>query len=141
MNPNAIFEPMMAMVAWTFIIMLYMAYKRWGAGFAGRLKLNDFKMGESTDVPFDVRLAGRNFSNLFEAPVLFYVLCLSLFVTRTVSMDFLVIAWVYVALRVVHSLIHVSYNKVFHRFSVFAVSCFLLLAMWIMFAMSLYQRP
>ncbi len=141
MNPKTIFEPMMALVAWTFIIMLYMAYKRWGAGFAGRLKPGEFKVGESADVPFDVRLAGRNFSNLFEVPVLFYVLCLCLFVTRTVSMDFLVMAWVYVALRVVHSLIHVTYNRIFHRFSVYAVSCFLLLATWIMFAMTLYQQP
>ncbi|MDE2233919.1 MAG: MAPEG family protein [Gammaproteobacteria bacterium] len=140
MDPKTIFAPMLALVAWTFIIMLYMAYKRWSAGFAGRLKPGEFKLGESADVPHDVRLAGRNFSNLFEVPVLFYVLCLTLYVTRSVSIDLLVMAWVYVALRVLHSLIHVSYNKIIHRFFVYAASCFLLLAMWILFAMWLYLR-
>ena len=141
MDPNTIFTPMLALVAWTFAMMLYMAYKRWSAGFAGRLKPGEYKLGESADVPRDVRLAGRNFSNLFEVPVLFYVLCVTLYATRGVSMDLVVMAWVYVALRVLHSLIHVSYNKIIHRFFVYAVSCFLLLAMWVMFAIWLYQRP
>ena len=140
MHPEMIFEPMLVLVFWTFIIMLYMAYKRWSAGFAGRLKRGEFKVGESADVPVDVRLAGRNFSNLFEVPVLLYVLCLSVYVTHNVSESLLAMAWVYVALRIVHSLIHVTYNKIMHRFSIFALSNFLLLAMWIMLAMQLYPQ-
>jgi hypothetical protein len=140
MKPEAIFLPMMALVAWTFIIMLYLAYKRWGAGFAGRLKRGEYKVGESVDAPVDVRLAGRNFSNLFEMPVLFYVLCLTLYVTHNVTQALMVLAWIYVALRIVHTLIHVTYNKIIHRFSVYAISCFLLLAMWIMFALHVHRQ-
>jgi len=139
MQPESIFSPMLALVAWTFVIMLLMAYKRWSAGFAGRLKRGEFKVGESQDVPNDVRLPGRNFVNLFEMPVLFYVLCLALYMTHNVSKTLLVLAWVYVALRIVHSLIHVTYNKIMHRFFVYALSSFLLLAMWIMFAIELYR--
>ena len=141
MRPESIFSPMLALVAWTFVIMLYMAYKRWSAGFAGRLKRGEYKLGESAEVPADVRLPGRNFRNLFEMPVLFYVLCLASYVTHNVSESLLVMAWMYVALRVLHSLVHVTYNRIVHRFSVYAASSFLLLAMWVLFAVSLYQKP
>ncbi len=140
MRAQSIFMPMIALVAWTFIIMLYMAYKRWSAGFTGRLKRGEFKVGESVDVPVDVRLAGRNFSNLFEMPLLFYVVCLALYMTHGVTQALLLLAWIYVALRIIHSGIHVTYNKILHRFSVYAVSSFVLLAMWIMLAVDLYRQ-
>lgn len=139
MNSRLIFIPMLGQVALTFIMMLFMAYKRFSAGFAGRLARGAYKVGESPDVPSDVRLPGRNFVNLFEMPVLFYVLCLALYMTRNVSETLLALAWIYVALRVVHSLIHVTYNKIMHRFFVYALSSFLLLTMWIMFAIELYR--
>ncbi|MGH8414880.1 MAG: MAPEG family protein [Gammaproteobacteria bacterium] len=140
MKPESIFLPMMGLVTWTFVIMLLMSYKRWSAGFAGRIKRGEYKVGESTEVPADVRLPGRNFINLFEMPVLFYVLCLAAYMTHTVSETLLVLAWIYLALRIVHSLIHVTYNKIMHRFPVYAASFFVLLAMWIMFAVELYRQ-
>ncbi len=76
-----------------------------------------------------MRLPGRNFVNLFEMPVLFYVLCLASYVMHNVSEALLVLAWIYVVFRIVHSLIHVTYNKIIHRFSIYATSRFLLLAM------------
>ncbi len=139
MKPELIFVPLMVLVALTFIMMLFMAYKRFSAGFAGRLARGAYKVGESPDVPSDVRLPGRNFVNLFEMPVLFYVLCLALYMTHNVSETPLVLAWIYVALRIVHSLIHVTYNKIMHRFFVYALSSFLLLGMWIVFAVALYR--
>lgn len=140
MNSKLIFVPMMALVFWTFIIMLFMAYKRFSAGFAGRLKPGAFKVGESPEVPRDVRLANRNFINLFEMPVLFYALCLALYATHNVTETLLVLSWIYVLLRMAHSAIHVSYNKILHRFSVYAASSFVLLAMWIIFSVALYRR-
>lgn len=73
----------------------------------------------------------NNFSNLLEMPLLFYlVLILSLLLM--IQDDALVqLAWVYVALRVLHSLIHCTYNRVLHRFTVYLASCFILLLMWL----------
>ena len=72
-----------------------------------------------------------NFSNLLEMPLLFYlVLMLSLLLM--IQDDALVqLAWVYVALRVLHSLIHCTYNRVVHRFTVYLGSCLILLLMWL----------
>jgi hypothetical protein len=141
MKPELIFVPMLALVFWTFVIMFYMAWKRIGAGFAGRVKFGYFTVGESDKVPDDVRLAGRNFSNLFEMPVLFYALCIALYVTRDATEVLWVLAWIYVALRVGHSLIHVSYNKIMHRFACYAISNLILLAMWILFAVRVLHQP
>ena len=46
-------------------------------------------------------------------------------------------AWIYVALRVAHSAIHCTYNRVLHRFAVFATSCAVLLGMWAAFVLAL----
>ena len=82
-------------------------------------------------MPTAVAVPNRVFRNLLEVPVLFYVLCLVAYVTRSVSTDIVVLAWAYVGLRVVHSLIYLSYNRVMHRFVVFALSNVVLVFIWI----------
>jgi hypothetical protein len=74
--------------------------------------------------------AADNFRNLFEVPVLFYALCIVLVLTGGSTPRYLAAAWVYVALRALHSLIHVTYNRVMHRFTVYVASTLLLFGMW-----------
>ena len=83
--------------------------------------------------------ASDNYKNLFEMPVLFYVLCLALYVTESANEFYLAAAWVYVALRVVHSFIHLTYNNVLQRFAAFAASALLLVGMWSCFALTLLR--
>ena len=83
--------------------------------------------------------ASDNFRNLFEMPVLFYALCLGLAVSGLATPLFAAAAWVYVVLRAAHSFIHVSYNRVWHRFSVYAVSSLWLFGMWAVFAVKLAE--
>ena len=74
--------------------------------------------------------ASDNFKHLFETPVLFYALC-GVAVGAGNPPEWLALAaWLYVALRVIHSLIQCTYNKVMHRFYVFVASFFLLAGMW-----------
>jgi hypothetical protein len=79
--------------------------------------------------------AADNVRNLFEVPVLFYVLCGALAVSGGSTPGFVAAAWGYVGLRALHSLIHVTYNRVVHRFLVYAASTLLLFGMWIAFVM------
>jgi hypothetical protein len=79
------------------------------------------------------RAAADNFRNLFEVPVLFYLLCIALAVTGASTPAFVAAAWGYVVLRALHSLIHVTYNRVVHRFLVYVASTLLLFGMWIAF--------
>lgn len=80
-----------------------------------------------------------NFRNLFEVPVLFYAVCLALAVTGLVTPLQLALAWLFVLSRIAHSVIHVTYNLVMHRFAVYALGTLTVFAMWALFAMSLWQ--
>ena len=71
--------------------------------------------------------------NLTELPVLFYVVCLMFYVTQRTDENVLWVAWIYVGLRALHSLIHLTYNDVIHRLSVFAIGNFFLIWLWVMF--------
>jgi hypothetical protein len=133
MPQDAIFMPMGALALLTFLVLTLIPFRRFRAGFAGRIVPDDFKFGESGNVPGDVSIPNRAYMNLLEMPVLFYVICLLLFVSGRVDQTFLYLAWAYVGLRVLHSLIHVTYNNVYHRLSVFTLSNFVVIAMWALF--------
>ena len=81
-----------------------------------------------------------NFKNLFEVPVLFYALAAVALATGNVPAWLATGAWIYVALRVLHSVVHCSYNKVYHRLAVFMASFGLLVALWVAFFVSLSSK-
>ena len=81
--------------------------------------------------------AADNFRNQFEMPVLFLALCLALAVSGLASPLQVALAWAYVGLRSVHSLIHVTYNRVLHRFAAYTASTLCLFLMWILFGVDL----
>ena len=74
--------------------------------------------------------AADNFKNLFEVPVLFYALCAVALAVSHVPAWLAIGAWLFVALRVAHSVIHCTYNKVMHRFPVFMLGFAVLVALW-----------
>ncbi len=131
--------PAMTLVGWTLLVLLIIPYRRLKAGFAGTITPEDFRFGESGRVPGEVSIPNRNYMNLLEVPVLFYVLCLTFFVTARVDSTTVLMAWAYVGMRMVHSLIHLSYNKVVHRLSVFALSNVFLFLLWIRLALELFR--
>lgn len=133
MPQEMIFAPMGAMALLTFVVLGFIPARRFRAAFAGRVTADDFKFGESAAVPGDVSIPNRNYMNLLELPTLFYVAGLMYYVAGRVDQTALVVAWVYVALRAVHSAIHLSYNNVRHRLVAFALSNFVLLAFWVLF--------
>jgi hypothetical protein len=122
---------MIAMALLTFVVLLRIPVVRLRAAFAGRVVTDDFTLGESPRVPGDVSIPNRNYMNLLELPTLFYPVCLALLVLGKVGGLDLTLAWVYVALRTVHSLIHLTYNRVVHRLLVFATSNVVLSVLWV----------
>ena len=140
MTQETIFLPMLALAALTFFVLLFIPLRRFRAVAAGHVTAEDFALGESANVPPRVSLANRNYMNLLELPALFYVVCVAFFVTGQVDQAVVNLAWVYVALRAVHSVVHISVNHVITRLSLFALSNFLLIALWVMFAMRIWGR-
>lgn len=125
-----ILHPMLALAALTFAVLLLIPVRRLRAGAAGQISYDDFKYGESARVPPEVSLPNRNMMNLLELPVLFYVACLTYYVTDRVNDTALALAWSYVGLRIAHSAIHVTYNRVRDRLMVFAASNVVLIMLW-----------
>jgi hypothetical protein len=133
MPQELIFIPMGAMALLTFTVLGLIPARRFRAVSAGRASPDDFKFGESAAVPGDVSIPNRNYMNLLELPMLFYVGGLMYYVAGRLDEAALIVAWAYVALRAIHSAIHLSYNNVLHRLIPFALSNFVLLAFWVLF--------
>lgn len=130
-----IFLPLLAQVLLTALVWLWM-YKTRIAEMKKK-RIAPEKLAISADAaPLLKDAAGpaENFTNLFEAPVLFYVAILSLFSLGMVNNVFLALAILYVALRYVHSFIHCTYNRVMHRFIAYITSTIVLWVIWLMIA-------
>jgi hypothetical protein len=127
MSQTHILFPMLALVGWTMTVLGLVAGRR----LTSRLHPREFKLGESAAVPPQVALPNRNLMNLLEIPVLFYVVALTFYVTQQVTPLAVGLAWAFVAFRIVHSGVHLTYNNVLHRLGFFASANFVLIALWI----------
>ncbi len=114
--------PMLTMVLLHFIVLFYLAKIR--ADGIQKNKIHPQKFATRDDVSKFVGNSSTsdNFQNLFEMPIVFYVLSLMLIVSKNANNFLSFVAWGYVLSRYLHSFIHCSYNKVMHRFYAFMLS-------------------
>lgn len=122
--------PMVAMVLLTFAAGIYMLSTRIRAVRQGAVKMSYWRVQRGGEPPEAVLKAGRHYSNLFEMPVLFYAACVTALALGLEGRGLLALAWVFVAARVVHTLIHLGYNNVNHRLAAFMLANLALLGMW-----------
>src|SRR3979409_2586695 len=101
-NP-AILYPMFALACWTLVVLLLIPAVRVRSALKREIQVDDFKLGESAAVPGYVSIPNRNYMNLLELPMLFYVVCLLLYITAGCSRLAVWIAWSYVVRRVLHT--------------------------------------
>ncbi len=139
MSPDSILLPLLAMVVLTFAVMVCMGYRR--VTTLRRERIHPQKVATSAQMAATIAdsRASDNFRNLFELPVLFYVAVLVALATAQTGWLVLLLAWLFVGLRIVHSLIHCSYNRVMHRFVVFLCGAAVLLVLWIVLALGLIR--
>ena len=124
--------PLLAQVALTFIVMLIMYRKRVAEMKLKRIHPQRIRTrSKSKALLTDSESAADNFSNLFELPILFYTAILLTLILMVQDSILVILAWAFVISRYLHSFVHVSYNRVMHRFSVFVFSSFVLLAYWV----------
>lgn len=133
MRADAIFAPVSVLALWTGLVVAITGFRRIRAVRARRVSARAFRLGESAEVPEDVAVANRNLMNLLEMPVLFYVVAIAFYVTHHVGRGPLTLAWIYTALRILHSCEHLTTNHILRRLALFATSNVVLLALWIRF--------
>jgi len=137
---ESILWPMCTLVLLTGIIWAWMYVDRIGEMRAKHIAPQRLPTAREASTILERTAAADNFRNLFEIPVLFYALCFTLAVTGLATPMQVGLAWLYVALRAAHSLIHVTYNRVSHRFTVHLVSTLCVFFMWGVFAIDLSRR-
>lgn len=122
---------MFTMILLTCLVAGHLLRLRIAAVKAGEVKLSAFRLNNNTDQPAHLQQASRNFSNLFEVPMLFYVGCALTLALHLETTAALVFAWLFVATRVLHSWIHLTNNNVIRRMQIFMVSNLCMLLIWI----------
>lgn len=124
-------EPILAMVSVTACVWLYMYFQRIPYLLSHKIDLQLVRTPDAMTslLTEKVQLPAYNLRNLFELPVLFYVLCLVAIFLDINNSLMINLAWSYVLLRAIHSIIHCTYNHVMHRFIAYFLSS---LVLWIM---------
>ena len=124
MEQNQIFGPVFAMMLLTIAVWAYMYAKR--IPFINSLDLEPEQITPAELArrsPPAVSNPSDNLRNLFEVPILFYAICVYLFVTQSVDSAYVIAAWAYFVLRLIHSAVHCTINIVILRFIIYALSC------------------
>lgn len=137
MDARLMWWPGVAMAALTFVVWLRMYLMRVGEMKRERIHPQAVALSaQMADRVKDTR-ASDNFRNLFELPVLFYLALVVAVQTGQVTGITLTLAWLFVALRIAHSAIHCSYNKVMHRFYAYFAGGIALWLLWAVLAFCL----
>lgn len=123
--------PMAAMVLLTFIVLALLFRSRTKAVSEKQLSPEYFKVYVGAEEPDASKKLSRHFANLFEAPVLFYVVCIAALALKLSFGVFQLLAWVYVLFRMAHAFIHIGKNQLIYRIIAYFSGWGVLLAMWV----------
>lgn len=131
MPPMPILIPMLTLVLWSFVMLAWLYVVRIPAIARLKIKFDPLRpAGELLrQLPPQAQWKADNYNHLMEQPTLFYAVCLALAVLGQGWGLNEILAWAYVVLRIVHSLIQATVNIVGRRFAVFTVASLVLLAM------------
>lgn len=122
--------PVLALVAWSLVVWFWMYATRIPAMQKSGLNPQDARFPGSLSVlPDSARQVADNYNHLMEQPTLFYALIFYLQLSGQTDATNVALAWAYVALRIVHSLVQGTVNRVAIRFLVFALSSLVLIAL------------
>jgi len=135
MSFNPLLLPLLTMVFLTFAVWVYLYALQIPEINRLGIDPDDLKdRAESHQLLRVSAAASNNLKNLFEIPILFYLAAMIAMLLMIQDDTLVWLAWGFVILRAVHSLIHCSYNRVMHRFAAYMLSCLFLMFMWIRLA-------
>ncbi len=123
-------QPVLVLVAWSIVMLVWLYVRRLPMLFSHALSRPSLADGEATRaLSAPVQWPADNYNNLLEQPTLFYALALGIYLSGQSNYDVEYLAWLYVALRITHSLIQATVNIVIVRFGLFMASSGVLAAL------------
>jgi hypothetical protein len=138
MPVNAILLPLFGMVLLTFVVWLQMYVVRFNEARKHKIAIDDLTPF-NRNLPRAFLTSGDNLRNLFELPVLFYLVVVLLLILHLDDAINVWLGWAFFALRCVHSFIHTTYNRISHRFVVYFLSSLILWWMWLRLALQFFS--
>jgi hypothetical protein len=132
MSVRFVLLPLFVEVLLTFGVMFGMMYFRTSTLRRGETRLADISLREP-NWPRRATQFGYAFANQFELPVLFYVLTILVIITRHADLLFVLLAWIFVLMRVLQAVVHVTNNNVRMRGAYYGVGALILFIMWIIY--------
>jgi hypothetical protein len=139
-NQALIFMPMLAVVALTVVGFVRLVIVRVRSTRARDVPFSYYKAFQNGAEPEYVAVVARHYLNLFEAPILFYAACVTVFALGGVTLAVYLTAWGYAILRITQSTIHLTYNNVRHRAYAFLLGWIALTALWVQIGLTIFQR-
>lgn len=126
-------SPVLALIAWTLVMWIWMYASRLPAMKEAGIDPQDaaYPGTWSHRLRPGVRSVADNYNHLHEQPTIFYALMFFAAITGGGDPTALKLAWAYVALRVVHSLVQATFNRVVVRFGVFSLATLVLMVMMV----------
>lgn len=124
------------LVLLTFVILLFTLRERVASVRKGDVSLSYYSMFQGEEIPDMVQKTNRHFANLFEVPVLFYGAGILHIAMEMTDPALVILAWSFVAARVIHTCIHLGYNNVMHRLVMFGFGNVSVLGVWILIVSS-----
>lgn len=137
MNPQLLVYPLAAMVVLTFSVLVRLFRARVRAIKTAEVDVAYFRVYQNGTEPEASAKLARHFTNLLEAPVLFYVACVAAMAANKVSAVLLGLAWLYVLARAIHTFVHTGANRLRHRVNAYFFSWLVLLAIWLVLVVSI----
>jgi hypothetical protein len=132
MSIQAVLLPLFVQVTLTFVLLIWMAALNRSAVVRREVRWQDIALREPNWPARNLQIRNA-FLNQLETPLLFYVLTILAWITRHADLLFVILAWIYVALRIVHAYIHITDNYVPRRGAAFIMSAIVLALMWLIF--------
>lgn len=127
MYAHGLITPVLALIAWTFVMWIWMYATRIPAMRSANVDLAELtRSGKKLELPAEVSRVADNYNHLHEQPTIFYALALAAQVSGAGDATSIGLAWTYVVLRVAHSLIQATVNVIPVRFSVFTLGTLVL---------------
>lgn len=138
---NPMIAPVLALAAWTMVMLLWTMAARLPALKKAGIDMSKVSGGRpgilDTMLPEKAQWPAHNYIHLAEQPTIFYAVALSLAVLGTSDCVAIGLAWAYVGLRIAHSLVQATINKIAYRFALFALSSLALLGLIVKAAFAL----
>lgn len=137
---TALLAPLMTLVLWTLVMCGWMYATRIPAIRRGRVPLKPDATREefNAHIPAHVRWKADNYNHLLEQPVLFYAVVVTLVLLDQWNEVNVILAWLYVAARIAHSIVQATVNIILLRFAVFNIGTLILLALSIRAALAVF---